>query len=89
MTSRAHHPHPEPSRKHTDSRAPHPGFARAAGSRDTSGAYRAVYSGQDRLGAYHGTGNVWTAVDRLGRPLGTYATELEAADAISAAGTAP
>ena len=48
-------------------------------------AARAVYSGQDRLGSYRRSFDHWIAVDRLGHPLGQYATELEAQDAITAA----
>jgi hypothetical protein len=48
-------------------------------------AARAVYSGQDRLGSYRRCFDRWIAVDRLGRPIGQFATELEAQDAICAA----
>jgi hypothetical protein len=73
----AHRPH---SRK-----APHPGFTRASPSRDTAAAQRCVYDGQHRLGSYSGHGSTWTAVDRLGRPIGVFGSEIEATNAISAA----
>jgi hypothetical protein len=72
------------SRKHKSVCAPHPGSSRiAAGRPDPAAAHRCVYSGRDRIGSYRGSGSTWHAVDRLGRALGTYATETEAADAIS------
>jgi hypothetical protein len=51
-----------------------------------SSTARAVYSGQDRLGSYARFGDVWVAVDRLGKPVGRFPTELEAQNAISARG---
>jgi hypothetical protein len=64
--------------KRNEHRAPHPGAARvAAGRPDQSAAARAVYDGQHRIGAYHGSSGAWHAVDRLGR--------IEAANAISKA----
>lgn len=81
---------PHASRKHkSEYRAPNPGASRvAAGRPNAAAAQRCVYDGQHRLGSYHGRGNTWHAVDRLGRALGTFATEIEAADAISAAAEA-
>jgi hypothetical protein len=43
----------------------------------------AVYSaGQDRLGSYGQAGDAWVALDRLGQPLGVYASQQAAIDAI-------
>jgi hypothetical protein len=72
------------TRKHS-THAPFPGFSRASGSRDTSSASRAVYSGRDRQGSFRHTAGGWQAVDRLGRPLGVFPSESQALDAIEAA----
>ena len=55
------------------------------GTHSHSTAARSVYSGRDRLGSYRRFGDRWLAVDRLGRPLGQFDTELEAQAAISKA----
>jgi hypothetical protein len=66
-------------------RAPHPGASRVPAKLDTSTAARSVYVGRDRLGTYRRAGDTWVAEDRLGRPLGRFDTEIEAANAVSAA----
>ena len=48
-------------------------------------AARAIYDGRERLGSYRRFGDRWLAVDRLGKPLGQFETELAAQAAISAA----
>ena len=79
------------SRKHKSHRAPAPGFSRATPSRDTSAAWRSVYFGRERAGAYRrGSDGKWHAHDRRDQPIGVYGTEADAANAIeAAAGVAP
>jgi hypothetical protein len=72
-------------KKSKNYRAPHPGSSRVSPPVDDSRARRAVYSGRDLLGSYRRFRDRWLAIDRLGKPLGQYATETEAANAISAA----
>jgi len=49
-------------------------------------AARAVCDSRgDRIGSYRRVFDRWLAVDRLGRPIGQFATEQAAYDAISAA----
>jgi hypothetical protein len=75
-----------PQKHKSDYRAPHPGAARvSAGRPDPAAAARCVYSGRDRLGSYRYRGGAWHAVDRLARAIGTYTSELEAANAVEAA----
>ncbi len=42
----------------------------------------AVYDGTDRLGSFRRDGDSFVAFDRLGREIGTFASQSEAADAI-------
>jgi hypothetical protein len=42
----------------------------------------ALYSGQDRLGSHGQAGDAWVAFTRLGREIGTFATQNEAIVAI-------
>jgi hypothetical protein len=53
---------------------------------DASAAPRSVYDGRDRCGSFKPQGGQWLALDRLGRPLGTYDSAAECVAAISAAG---
>ena len=62
-----------------------PGPTRASAPLDISSATRSIYDGRDRLGSYRRVVDRWLAVDRLGRPLGQFDTELQAQDAISKA----
>jgi hypothetical protein len=64
-------------------RALHPAFTGILSS-ELSPAQRAVYNGRDRIGAYRRYREFWIALDRFGRPLGRYQTEIEAASAITA-----
>jgi hypothetical protein len=69
-------------------RAPNPGSSRVPPSIATDLAAISVYSGRDRLGVYRRIAGRILAVDRLGRPIGQYSTEIEAQNAISAAARA-
>jgi hypothetical protein len=66
-------------------RAPNPGSSRVHPPVAAEAAARAIYDGRERLGSYRRFGDRWLAVDRLGKPLGQYDSELEAQDAISKA----
>jgi hypothetical protein len=51
----------------------------------TTGVWHSFYSGEDRLGSIRHRPYGFEAINRLGRPLGIFASESEAADAIAAA----
>jgi hypothetical protein len=70
--------------RHLRFKAPNPGASRVHPV-ESSSAARSVYDGRERLGSYRQIADRWVAVDRLGRPLGQFDTELEAQAAISAA----
>jgi hypothetical protein len=58
---------------------------RKVGGINTDAARAVCDSRGDRLGSYKRILDRWIAVDRRGRPIGQYASELEAQDAISTA----
>ena len=70
--------------RHLKFKAPNPG-ASLVQPVESSSAARSVYDGRERLGSYRQIAERWVAVDRLGRPLGQFDTELEAQAIISAA----
>jgi hypothetical protein len=66
--------------------APVPGAARVNRKIDSSAASRSIYDGRDRLGSYRRVFDRWIAVDRMGEPIGQFDSEVEASNAIWAAG---
>jgi hypothetical protein len=56
----------------------------AGSPKPTSETRFAVYSGRDRLGSYGQAGDAWVAFTRLGREIGTFASQSEAIAAIDA-----
>jgi hypothetical protein len=69
-------------------KAPHPGASRVEPAVDYSSASRSVYNGRERLGSYRLALGRFHAVDRLGRRLGQFDSEIEAQIAIKSAGRA-
>jgi hypothetical protein len=51
------------------------------------GSHRAIYDGQTLLSSVLQNGQDFTALDRLGRPLSTHTSFIEAAEAVTQAAT--
>ncbi len=56
-------------------------------AKPTAATRYAVYSGRDRLGSYGQAGDAWVAFTRLGREIGTFASEQAAIAAIDSEAT--
>jgi hypothetical protein len=83
-------PNPDPNQAQSKRRSgrdnpptggPRHGYA-SKSAQPTSETRFAVYSGQDRLGSYGQAGDAWVAFTRLGREIGTFASQNEAIVAI-------
>jgi hypothetical protein len=75
-------PHPRRRGGHDNPQPGGPRRGNAGSAKPTPATRFAVYSGQERLGSYGQAGDAWVAFTRLGREIGTFASQNEAIVAI-------